>query len=83
MAGQYLSFESCTLIWTLLSQLKFLIRFWELDSDLQRKCGLETDEDTGDIKEEEAGDDDHDNSDDFFKLDSAEDITIRPKVRHS
>ena len=46
------------------------LRIWELDSELQRKCGLETDEEAVDIREET--EEEFNDTDSCFKLDKDE-----------
>jgi len=56
------------------------LRIWDLDSELQRKCGLEIDDDgVGDvIKFDDANDEDEDSNDGFFKFEREEE-TNKPE----
>ena len=58
------------------------LRIWDLDSELQRKCGLETDDDgDGDeIKYDDANEEDLDSNDGFFKLDRDEESVQQEEV---
>ena len=51
------------------------LRVWEIDSELRRKCGLDTDEDEDTIKVDEEPRDEDSDRESFFKLDKDDEIS--------